>query len=96
MTTVSIQVPQFVFDALAAVLPAAYIDWWVTLLRENPTHLYIETTLVSYKSFVQSLSSFWGSGWVAPSIIWQKRKNVLNCRWRSEKEACCVDALHHF
>ena len=47
MAEFSITVPQFVLDAVYAVLPAAYIDWWLNLLHENPTHLYIETTLVS-------------------------------------------------
>ena len=51
MATLEIPVPQIVTDAISFVLPKAYIDWWVNLLHENPTHLYIETTLVSCLSF---------------------------------------------
>jgi hypothetical protein len=50
-TQVSITIPQFVADALAAVLPKAYTEWWVRLMHDNPTHLYIETTLVSCLRF---------------------------------------------
>jgi hypothetical protein len=46
MATLELPVPQIIADAFSFVLPKAYIDWWINLLHENPTHLYIETTLI--------------------------------------------------
>jgi len=48
MAILELPVPQIVADVLATLLPRAYVDWWVNLLHENPVHLYIETTLVSF------------------------------------------------
>jgi len=52
MATVSIPVPHIVTDVLSMILPQAYIDWWINLLHENPTHLYIETTLILFIIYI--------------------------------------------
>ena len=38
MASLSIPVPKIIIDFLHLILPAAYVEWWINLLHENPTH----------------------------------------------------------
>lgn len=45
-TAISIPVPQFVADAIAAVIPEAYRLWWLDIYLHHPVHFFVETSLL--------------------------------------------------
>ena len=49
---VTIPIPEFLISFVLRVIPDAYQAWWLNLLHENPTHLYIETTLVRLNTYL--------------------------------------------